>query len=118
MYVRGPDALIVNDPRTTIFETSNSFSQLNDHATTPESEISFSYPVATSLPTRQPPDKDTRKRKDLHTRKRKDLPIRIVVLNCQSIKTSGKPAQLLNLISSQQADVIGSESWLNAGIKS
>ena len=96
---------------TTIFETSNSFSQLSDHATNPESEISFSYPVATSSPTRQPPDKDTRKRKD--------LPIRIVVLNCQSIKTSGKPAQLLNLISSLQADVIiGSESWLNPGIKS
>ena len=96
---------------TTIFETSNSFSQLSDHATTPESEIKLSYPVATSSPTRQPPIK--------HTRKRKDLPIRIVVLNCQSIKTSGKPAQLLNLISSLQADVIiDSESWLNPGIKS
>ena len=34
-------------------------------------------------------------------------------MNCQSIKTSGKPAQLLTLISSLQADVItGSESWL------
>ena len=104
-------SLIVNDPLTMIFETSNSFSQLSDHATTPESEISFSYPVATSSPTRQLPDKDTRKRKD--------LPIRKVVMNCQSIKTSGKPAQLLNLISSLQADVIiGSESWLNPGIKS
>ena len=96
---------------TTIFETSNHFSQLSDPASTSESEISFNYPVATSSPTRRPPDKDTRKRKDLL--------LRIVVLNCQSIKASGKPAQLMNLISSLQADVIiGSESWLNSGIKS
>ena len=38
---------------TTIFETSNSLSLLSDHATNPESEISFSYPVAASLPARQ-----------------------------------------------------------------
>ena len=46
---------------TTIFETFNSFSLLSDHATTLESEISFSYPVATSSPTRQPRDKEIRK---------------------------------------------------------
>ena len=91
---------------TTIFETSDPFSLLSDHATNPESEISFSYPVAASLPTRQPPDKDTRKRKDFLLR--------------QPIKTSGKQAQLLSLISSLQADIIiiGSETWLNSGVKS
>ena len=41
------------------------------------------------------------------------------MLNCQSVKASGKPAQLKNLVSSFQADVvIGSESWLNSSIKS
>ena len=50
---------------------------------------------------------------------RKDLPLRIAMLNCQSVKASGKPAQLKNLVSSLQADVeIGSESWLNSSIKS
>ena len=40
------------------------------------------------------------------------------MLNCQSIKSSGKPAQLRNMITSLQADVIiGSESWLNPTIK-
>ena len=41
------------------------------------------------------------------------------MLNCQSVKVSRKPAQLKNLVSSLQADVvIGSESWLNSSIKS
>ena len=41
------------------------------------------------------------------------------MLNCQSVKTSSKPAQLMNLITSLQADIVtGSESWLNPGIKS
>ena len=76
---------------TTTFEVSNSFSQLsgNEHLS-PESEISFSFPNATSSPTRSIPQQDTAKRKN--------LPLRIVMLNCQSIKTSGKPAQLRNFI--------------------
>ena len=41
------------------------------------------------------------------------------MLNCQSVKSNGKPAQLRNMISSLQADVvIGNESWLNPSIKS
>jgi hypothetical protein len=44
--------------------------------------------------------------------------MRIVVVNCQSIKSDGKPAQLRNLVSSIQADiVIGIESWLNPTIQ-
>ena len=47
-----------------------------------------------------------------------DLPLCIIVLNCQSIKSSGKPAQLKNMITSLKADfVIGSESLLNSSIK-
>ena len=45
--------------------------------------------------------------------KRNDLSLRILVLNCQSIQSAGKPAQLSNIIESSQADiVIGTESWL------
>ena len=41
------------------------------------------------------------------------------MLNCQSIKPSGKPTQLKNMIKSLQADInLGSESWLNSSIKS
>ena len=41
------------------------------------------------------------------------------MLNCQSVKANGKPAQLKNIVSSLNADVIiGNESWLNSTIKS
>ena len=44
--------------------------------------------------------------------------MRIVVVNCQSIKSYGKPSQLRKLVSSIQADiVIGTESWLNPTIR-
>ena len=83
----------------------------NNAATTPESDISFSYPIATSSPTRPLPHRDQARRQD--------LPLRIAVLNCWSIKSRGKPAQLKNMITSLQADIIiGSESWLNPSIKS
>lgn len=75
------------------------------------SDISFSNPAATSSPT-----KNTQQH--LQPQKRKDLPMRIVVVNCQSIKSDGKPSQLRNLVSSIQADiVIGTESWLNPTIR-
>lgn len=52
-------------------------------------------------------------------KKRDDLPLRVLVLNCQSIKSPGKPNQLQNIIKSSQADiVIGSESWLKPNINS
>ena len=50
---------------TTIFETSKPFSQLSNNATTPESDISFNYPIATSSPTRPLPHMDPRRRHDL-----------------------------------------------------
>ena len=87
----------------TMYHPSNSFSQLSNNATTPESDISFSYPIATSWPTRPLPHRDPARRQDLS--------LRIVMLNCQSIRSSGKPAQLENMIPSLQADIIiGSES--------
>jgi exonuclease III len=75
------------------------------------SDISFSNPAATSSPTKST-------QQQLQPQKRKDLPMRIVVVNCQSIKSDGKPSQLRNLVSSIQADiVIGTESWLNPTIR-
>ena len=95
---------------TTIFEGSNSFSPLCN-TFSPESDISFTFPNATSSPTRPAPQRPAQSRKD--------LPLRVVMLNCQSVKANGKPAQLKNIISSLQTDVIiGNESWLNPSIKS
>ena len=97
---------------TTIFEVSNSFSKLsgNEHLS-PVSKISLSFPNVTSSPMRSIPQQDIAKRKD--------LPLRIVMLNCQSIKTSRKPAQLRNMVSSLQSDIVlGNELWLNPTIKS
>ena len=43
----------------------------------------------------------------------------MLVINCQSIKSPGKPAQLQNIIQSTRADIIiGTESWLSPDIKS
>jgi hypothetical protein len=50
---------------------------------------------------------------------RYDLPLRLLVVNCQSIKTPGKKGQLDNMIQSSQADIIiGTESWLDPSIGS
>jgi hypothetical protein len=90
---------------TTVFETSNSFSFLN--SSNNDSKVSFTHPTATSSPT-----------KNIEM-KRNDLPLRILVLNCQSIKSPGKPAQLSNMITSSQVDIaIGTESWLNPSVDS
>ena len=95
---------------TTIFKDSNPFSPLSN-VFSPESDISFTYPNATSSPSRPAPQKTAQTRKD--------LPLRIVLLNCQSVKANGKPVQLKNIVSSLNADVIiGNESWLNSTIKS
>lgn len=96
----------------TVFEVSNSFSQLSSNVhLSPESEISFGFPNATSSPSRLVPQQDTAKQKDFL--------LRIAMLNFQSIKTSGKQAQLRNIGSALQANiVIGNESWLNPTLKS
>ena len=89
---------------TSIFETANSFSYLNE--SNAESEISFNHQTATSSPSK------------VET-KRNDVPLRVLIINCQSIKTPGKHAELANIIESTQADiVIGIESWLKPSIKS
>ena len=88
---------------TIIFETGNPFSYLSDSS---DAEISFSIPAATSSPSKVSPSHN-------------DIPLGIHVLNCQSMKTPGKPAQLQTIIESTQADiVIGSALWLNPSISS
>ncbi|XP_052788794.1 uncharacterized protein LOC128223557 [Mya arenaria] len=96
---------------STIFDTSNSYENLSN-VTTTDSEMSFSCPNATSSPHKrvnstsyQAPDQ------------RNDLPMRILLLNCQSIKSPGKTGQLKNMITASQADIIiGTESWLDESI--
>ncbi|WAR00573.1 RTJK-like protein, partial [Mya arenaria] len=91
---------------TGIFDTTVS------NVTTTDSEISFSCPNATSSPHKrvnstsyQAPDQ------------RNDLPMRILLLNCQSIKSPGKTGQLKNMITASQADIIiGTESWFDESI--
>ena len=99
---------------TTIFETSNPFSNFNNSTFASDSEISFSCPNATSSPQRRHSSSTETSRK-----KRTDLPLRILLLNCQSIKGPGKRGQLENMISSTQADIVlGTESWLDESVKS
>jgi hypothetical protein len=74
---------------STIYESSNSFTIFSD---TMHSDISFSNPTATSSATKST-------QQHLQPQKRKDLPMRIVVVNCQSKKSNGKPSQLRNLVS-------------------
>jgi hypothetical protein len=88
---------------TSVFETANSFSYPEE--SNAESEISFNHRTATSSPSKV-------------EKKRNDLPLRVLIINCQSIKTPGKHAELANIIESTQADiVIGTESWLKPSIK-
>ena len=77
---------------TTILETSNSFSYLNVTSNTEASDLSFSNPIATSSPTKFSPG-------------RTDLLLKVLVINYQSIKSPGKPAQLQNTIQSTRADI-------------
>ena len=98
---------------TTFLETSNSSTSLSDTRT--DSEISFSQPTATSSPCYTRPKSNS----DNYSETCFDLPMRILVVNCQSIKSTGKKALLQNLIDSTQADIIiGTESWLDGSIKS
>jgi hypothetical protein len=99
---------------TTLFDTSNSFANLSLNSNL-DSEISFSCPNATSSPNRRLHSSTTDARPD----KRYDLPLRVLIINCQFIKSPGKKAQLENMIASTQADiVIGSESWLDSSVSS
>ena len=61
---------------TTIFLKSNSFSYLNETNNTNTAELMPLHFLTNVIPGRS------------------DLPLRVLVLNCQSIKTPGKPAQL------------------------
>ena len=103
------DTIIVND--------TNSFSALNStHVDTSGSEVSFSCPGATSSPT-STSGRLTTGGTNLKYQQRKEHPMRIVVVNCQSVQ--GKKPLIENLSDATGADVIiGTESWLKNDINS
>ena len=91
---------------TTSFETTNRFDIFNG---TPISECSFGSPTAASSPLDKTP-----KRSKV---KRDDKPLRVVIINCQSVRN--KKQELENLVESSNPDIIiGNESWLNKDIQS
>ena len=91
---------------TTSFETTNRFDIFND---TPISEGSIGSPTAASSPL-----DNTLKRSKV---KRYDKPLRVLIINCQSVRN--KKQELENLVESFNQDIIiGNESWLNKDIQS
>ena len=91
---------------TTSFETTNRFDIFND---TPISEGSIGSPTAASSPLDKTP-----KRSKV---KRYDKPLRVVIINCQSVRN--KKQELENLVESYNPDIIiGNDSWLNKDIQS
>jgi hypothetical protein len=90
----------------TSFETTNRIDIFND---TPISEGSIGSPTAASSPLDKTP-----KRSKV---KRYDKPLRVVMINCQSVRN--KKQELENLEESSNPDIIiGNESWLNKYILS
>ena len=88
--------------------TSNSFHPLSaSFNSTTNSDISFSrfgYPMFTSSPDKIPKPQN-------NFRPKKKRTVRVIVVNCQSLKN--KPELLQNLADSMKPDVIiGTESWL------
>lgn len=99
---------------TTFSDTSDSFPSLWG-ATQTDREISFNCPAATSSP------RNLREKSMIYAtvEKRYDLLMRILVVNCQTIKGPGKTALLQNMVDATQANIIiGTESWLDGSIKS
>ena len=89
---------------STIPENTNSFKSISDSSINVDEE-NFD-PTSTSSPIRYARRGSYGKRDTHH-------PLRILSLNCQSIKAPGKKALLQNMIESTNADiVIGTESWL------
>ena len=88
---------------STIPENTNSFISISGSSINVDEE-NFN-PTSTSSPIRYARRGSYGKRDTHH-------PLRILSLNCQSIKAPGKKALLQNMIESTNADiVIGTESW-------
>jgi hypothetical protein len=98
--------LFINLFDTTSFEATNRFDIFND---TPISEGSIGSPTAASSPL-----DNTLKRSKV---KRYDKPLRVLIINCQSVRN--KKQELENLVESFNQDIIiGNGSWLNKDIQS
>ena len=99
---------------TCIFDTSsflstNIYEHLNDSSF---NEHNIGSPTATSSPVHK-----TKAQSNYTKGNRSDVPLRVIAVNCQSIKN--KKADLENLVESTKPDiVIGNESWLHKDIQS
>ena len=94
---------------TSTFLSTNIYDHLNDSSF---NENNIGSPSATSSPVQK-----TRPQSNHTTGKRSDIPLRVIIINCQSIKN--KKADFENLIDSTKPDiVIGNESWLHGDIQS
>ena len=99
---------------TTVYESSNYYDPLSNSLI---SDISFDNPNATSAPNRA-----TRPAQDsIHqsATPRNDIPLKVLVVNCQSIRGANRKPLFHNMIESTKPDiVIGCESWLDSSISS
>ncbi|KAK3108516.1 hypothetical protein FSP39_009662 [Pinctada imbricata] len=97
---------------TTVFLTTNPFDTLNE---TSLNDIHIGSPAATSSPVHSRKTSENQQQQQQH--KRTDRPLRIIIMNCQSIKN--KKHDLSNLVESTKPDIIiGNESWLHKDIQS
>ena len=95
---------------TTFFDSSSNCSSLSSSS----SNTSFGSPNATSSPTAT-----ANRNRTTEQNKRPDIPLRILIINCQSIKTPGKKGSLENMVTATNANIIiGNESWLDSTINS
>ena len=99
---------------TTVYESSNFYNPLSYSLI---SDISFDNPYATSSPNRA-----TRPAQDsIHqsATPRHDIQLKVLVVNCQSIRGANRKPLFHNMIDSTQPDiVIGCESCLDNSISS
>ena len=98
----------------TVYESSNYYDPLSNSLI---SDISFDNPNATSSSNRA-----TRPAQDsIHqsATPRNDIPLKVLVVNCQSIRGANRKPLFHNMIESTKPDiVIGCESWLDNSISS
>ena len=95
---------------TTFFDSSSNCSSLSSSS----SNTSFGSPNATSSPTAT-----ANRNRTTEQNKRPDIPLRILIINCQSIKTTRKKGSLENMVTATNANIIiGNESWLDSTINS
>ena len=85
-----------------VVSTSNHYSVLSDTSIASPTHCANILPVHASTPTRK------------QNRKQKATPIKLLNVNCQSIKT--KQCRIKNLIDSSKPDIVCTETWVDPSI--